>query len=453
MVKFPFSSVCFLALVACASAAHAEDGNLPSQIQSWLGNTDPNNETTSIHGQATEIIQGYPAFDAPYSGAHSLSLQPQTRNTTTGTLFLGTRLWQGAEVYYNPELYEGVGLSRGEGTAGFPNGDATRAGDYGFTTGDARIFLRQVIGLGGPTEQIAAGQNQLATTEDVSRITLTVGKFSPTDIFDNNAYSHDPRSQFMNWSLMDSAAWDYPSNGRGYADGFAIELNQEKWALRYGAFLMTKIGNLDTMPMRGFDNLGQVAELEERYTIDNNPGKLHFMVFLNRDGAGNFQDALALGGNINDAMASVEQYGAIKYGFAINAEQQLTDSLGAFVRLSWDNGKTEDIDFTQVDESLAVGLSMSGKKWNRPDDTWGIAAVVNGLSADQKKYVEAGGEGLAIGDGQLNYKPEMIMETYYSWQITSAVAISPDYQFVANPGYNSDRGPVHIFAARVHIAF
>jgi high affinity Mn2+ porin len=448
------SSVFFmgLAFYSFTSAAYADDPSLSSRFQTLIGNTDPTQEDWSLHGQATEIYQGYPSFHAPYNGANSLSPQAQERNTTTGTLFLGRRLWEGAEAYYDPEWYEGKGLSSSFGVAGFPNGEANKAGSWGFKENPARLFIRQVIGLGGPTEQIDSGQNQLAGKEDISRITITAGKFAASDIFDTNAYSNAPRTQFLNWSLINSAAWDYPANARGYSRGVAIEFNQESWALRYGAFMEPENPNANDLVFHGVNNVGQVAELEERYKIGDNPGKTHFLVFYNRNREADYSDALGAP-DVNETIATARQYGGGKYGFAINAEQQLVDGVGAFTRLSWNDGKTEEWMFTQVDESAAVGLSINGRRWGRPDDTWGIASVINGISSDQRKFLEQGGLGIIVGDGRLNYSPEMIFETYYAFKLTQYATLSPDYQFIANPGYNADRGPVNIFAARLHVEF
>jgi high affinity Mn2+ porin len=441
-----------LAITGLAFASYADDDVLASKFQALAGNTDPNQEDWSLHGQATEILQGYPSFPASYSGANSLSPESQWKNTTTATLFLGRRLWEGAEVYMDRELYEGKGLDDALGVAGFPNGEANKAGSWPIKTNDARLFIRQVIGLGGPTEQIAADQNQLAEKEDISRITFTAGKFAATDIFDNNSYTHDPRTQFLDWSLMDSAAWDYPANSRGYTNGLAAELNQEHWAVRYGVFMEPEEPNQSDLVFHGANNVGQVAELEERYKIDGNPGKLHFLVFYNRNREADYSDALGMP-DVNAAIADARSYGGVKYGFAINAEQQLADGIGAFARLSWNNGQTEEWMFTDVSESAAIGLSLDGKRWEQEGDVWGIAGVINGISADQRAFLEQGGYGILIGDGQLSYSPEAILETYYSIKITQYAALTPDYQFIANPGYNTARGPVNVFSARLHVAF
>jgi len=442
-----------VAIMCIAHAACADDDtSLSARFQQWIGNTDPTHEDWSLHGQATEIVQGYPGFPASYSGANSLSSSDQVRNSTTATLFLGRRLWEGAAVYMDRELYEGIGLSDTYGIAGFPNGEANKAGSWSIKTNDARLFVRQVIGLGGHTEQIAPDQNQLADVEDISRVTLTAGKFAANDIFDNNSYSHDARSQFLNWALIDSGAWDYPANSRGYNNGAVIELNQEKWALRYGIFMEPYTANSSDFVWHGLTNAGQVAELEERYTIDKNPGKIRLLLFFNSNREAYLSDVLGAA-DVNAALLAARHYGNDKYGFAINAEQQLTDGIGAFARPSWNDGITESWMFTEIDESVSGGLSISGKLWGRPDDTWGIAGMVNGLSSNERKFFEEGGYGILIGDGNLSYAPETIFESYYAFKINQYMTFSPDYQFVLNPAYNADRGPVNIFAGRLHLEF
>ncbi len=452
MKKALFSFICALAVSGINFSVNAEEGSVSSQFQALIGNTNPEQEDWSLHGQGTEIIQGYPSFPAAYSGANSLVSEAQWKNTTTATLFIGRRLWKGAAVYWDRELYEGKGLSNTLGVAGFPNGEANKAGSWPIKTNNARMFIRQVIGFGGPTEQIEADQNQLAGREDISRLTLTAGKFAANDMFDNNSYSHDPRTQFLNWALMDSAAWDYPANARGYTDGVALELNQDNWALRYGVFMEPEQPNQSDLVFHSVNNVGQVAELEERYKIQDNPGKLRFLVFLNRNREAHLSDVLDAP-DVNAALIRSRSYGGSKYGFAINAEQKLTDDVGAFTRFSWNDGKTEEWMFTDINESAAAGLSLDGKRWGRPEDTWGIAGVVNAISSDQRKFLEQGGLGILVGDGRLSYSPEMILETYYALKIIRYVTFSPDYQFIANPGYNTDRGPVSIFAARLHMEF
>jgi len=429
----------------------------PSSAEQKPGSETPAYEDWQAHFQATGIYQAYPSFSADYSGPESLNSAGQQRHTDTATAFLGARVWNGGELYFNPEFAQGIGFDNTFGVAGFPNGDAEKSGGYTGRVIGERLFIRQTFGLGGETENIESDQNQLAGAKDISRITFTLGKLAANDIFDNNSYSHDPRTQFMNWALMDSGAWDYPADARGYTYGAVAELNQKNWALRYGAFTENQVPNGKVVNPHGFDSLGNVVELEERYKLNEMPGTTRFLVFLNSARMGTFSDALdtasTTGENVNTAIAATRKYGNIKYGFAINAEQKLTDDLGAFTRISWNNGQTEDWSFTNIDQSLAVGLSLQGKRWGRDDDTVGLAGVINGISKDQQDFLSDGGLGILIGDGKLNYCLESILETYYSYKITSYLSVTPDYQFVLNPAYNQDRGPVSIFSGRLHVEF
>lgn len=427
------------ALAFLAGLAHASGPDTPVSPEEW-----------SVHAQATGVLQGYPAFAAPYSGPESLPSHGQTQETFTSSLYLGRSLWDGGEVYVNPEILQGIGLAHSFGVAGFPNGEATKAGTMDPRLNLSRLFIRQTFGFGGPTETVEAGPNQLAKTEDISRLTLTAGKIAATDMFDGNRYSHDSTTQFLNWSLMDSGAWDFPADAKGYTEGIALEYNQQTWTLRYGAFLEPEILNGERLARHGDGSVGQVAQLDERYLAWQQPGTVRFLVFYNRNHAGNFSDALALPGNVSDTIDQTRSYGTPKYGFAISADQQLGSDLGAFLRLSWNDGKTEDWAFTQIDHSVAGGLSLQGTRWGRGDDTVGAAIALNGISSQQQQFLQAGGSGLIIGDGQLHYGLESIFESYYAYKILPSLTATADYQFILNPAYNQDRGPVNVFAARLH---
>jgi high affinity Mn2+ porin len=103
---------------------------------------------------------------------------------------------------------------------------------------------------------------------------------------------------------------------------------------------------------------------------------------------------------------------------------------------------------------VSGGVSINGRSWGRTDDTIGIAGVVNGISRAHVAFLNAGGLGILIGDGQLtNYGLEQIFEAYYSYALNSSTKLTFDYQFVANPGYNADRGPANVFSGRVHWQF
>jgi high affinity Mn2+ porin len=412
------------------------------------------NDDWSVYGDATAIYQGYPSFHAAYSGPQSLPSSAQGNNLEVADLFIGRRLWEGGAIYIDPQFYRGFGLNGSLGVAGFPDGEANKGGSVYVNPELARAYLQQIIGLGGPTETLERGPNQLREVADVSRLTITGGKFSYTDQFDSNAYSHDPETQFMNWGFMDSLAWDWAQDTKGFAWGGVLELNQKNWALRYGAMVPVNEVNGDRFRLHGGNELDHALELEERYSFLGRPGKTRFLVFYNRERAGDFEEALAMGGDINTALADTREYGRVEYGFALNMEQQLKDDLGAFARLSWNNGAVENLGFTQADQSVAAGLSLQGKRWQRDDDVAGFAVAVNGVSGEQRKALQAGYvTGLVIGDGSLRYSGESILESYYNYKLTDYAFLGPDYQLVINPAYNTDRGPVSIFALRLNAKF
>jgi high affinity Mn2+ porin len=409
----------------------------------------------SVHFQGTGVYQGYPAFHSPYQGPNSLTGDTQLRETLSATAFLGRRLpWEGGALYFNPEIDQGFGLSHTEGVEGFPNGEAEKGGEQTPKPNVARLFLRQIFGLGGPQENIEDDQNQLAGPVDVSRVTVTAGKFAPSDIFDDNQYAHDPRTQFLNSDFWESVAWDYPADAKGFTDGVAVELNQSGWALRGGWFLEPKIANQRDLDPRFLKRYGTVVELETRHEIWGEPGKLRWLVFANRAPQGNLDDAVAYAEETGQPATILPfRRDSWKFGVALNLEQAITDDLGAFSRLSWNDGRTEGWAFTDVDSSITAGLSLKGTRWSRPKDTVGLGLAVNMLSKAARNFFAAGGTGILAGDGQLSYAAERVLETYYNVTLTEAVSMALDYQFADDPAFNEARGPVSIFAARLHLAF
>ena len=141
-------------------------------------------------------------------------------------------------------------------------------------------------------------------------------------------------------------------------------------------------------------------------------------------------------------------------GVSLNLEQQVSETVGVFARAGWADGNVEPWDFTDIDRTLSGGVSMNGKHWGRPDDTIGIAGVINNIAGVHQAFFNAGGLGILIGDGQLpNPGLEKIFETYYSYALSPSTGVSFDYQFINNPAYNTDRGPVNAFAVRLHAQF
>ena len=422
-------------------------GNLTPKISL----TDPESDRWEIHGQTTFLPQGYPAFRAPYSGPNSLTPAPQLQETWSNSLYLNARLWEGGEVYYNPELLQGFGLNDTVGVAGFPSGEAQKSNFPYPHYNTSRLFVRQTFGFGGEQEDLASGPMQLAGKADVSRLTLQAGKFSVIDVFDGNSYAKDSRKDFMNWSIWAPGAFDYTADKLGLSYGATAELNQKQWALRSGYFLMDAVSNSNNFDTNVFRRGEYVIELETRYSLFSQPGKLRTIAWLNSAFSGSYRETLdnpAFGVDIAQTRT-----GRIKYGYVINLEQALSDEVGLFGRWSWNDGKTEIMAFTDIDASLSLGASIKGTKWGRPDDVIGIGGAINALSRNHRDFIAAGGLGPLIGDGQLNYRRERILETYYAFALNKALTFTADYQFVANPAYNADRGPVSIFSGRLHGEF
>jgi high affinity Mn2+ porin len=405
----------------------------------------------SAHGQATLVSQGNWKFRSPYEGPNSLTPNLNYRTTATATLYLDARIWEGGEVIFNPEMAGGQGLSQTLGLAGFPNGEATRVGLIQPTPYVARLLYKQTWELGGEMEKVEDGPNRIAGQRAVDRLTVRIGKMAATDIFDDNTFSHDPRTQFLNWALMYNGAWDYPANTRGYTYGATVELNHKDWAVRYGVFAEPTVANGQDIDPRFLQANGHALEWEQRYAWREQAGKLRLMAYLNNAHMGDYRESLQLQPTNPDITAT--RVYRVKYGFGLNWEQKISEELGVFARLGWNDGHTESWAFTEIDATGALGLLLAGKRWCRPGDTVGVALVVNGLSNGHRDYLAAGGLGFIIGDGRLRYGEEEILESFYNWQIKQGINVTFDFQGVNNPAFNRDRGPVAIAGARVHFEF
>jgi high affinity Mn2+ porin len=419
------------------------------------GEAPPAAEQYSFHGQVTWVPQGYPSFRAAYSGPESLPPQAHVAENFVTDAFLGVGLWQGAAIYFNPEIDEGFGVGNTFGIAGFPSAFAYKLGKSEPYVRDQRYFLRQTIGLGGGIEQIEAGANQLAGPVDANRLTFTVGKYAVTDIFDDNKYAHDPTSTFLNWTIIDMGAFDYAGDSWGFTYGATGEWKQDWWTARAGVFQLSQTPSGEVIEPVLFRQFQPVVEFEERHNIWDQPGKLKFLFYANDGFMGSFNQAVQEGfaaGTTPD-ITSVRAR-RVKVGGGVNLEQQITPSLGLFARLSMATGQYETFDFTAVNRSESAGFVFNGDLWGREKDQIGIGGVLNGISHAYANYLAAGGvNDIILGDGALSYSGERILETYYKFAIADGVHVTADYQFVDNPGYNLARGPVSLFALRFHAEF
>ncbi len=433
-----------LALLCAASPALAQETATPA---SPAGEGEAR---FSLHAQLTYQLQGHGAFDAPYSGPNSFESRKEIRGSYTTTFFLGARPWRGGELYVDPELIAGSGVSRVLGLAAPPNGETYRVDSPQLKVNLGRLFLRQTWDLGGAREAVADDQNQVAGSRARRRVVLTAGKLSGTDIFDLNAYAHDARTQFNNWSLWANAAWDYPADTRGYTWGLAVEWVRDAWALRLGSFLEPQEANGLFFDHHVRQAHGDVLEIEHDHRLGGRPGAVRFLAFRNRARMGSYAEALAASPVLPDITAT-RQPGRTKYGFGLNAEQELTADLGAFARLGWNDGRTEAWAFTEVERTASVGLALAGRAWRRPLDHCGLALGENGLGPEHRLYLAAGGLGFMLGDGRLRYGAEHVADAFYAVALAPHLTISVEIERYANPGFNRDRGPLTVYGARLHL--
>jgi high affinity Mn2+ porin len=406
----------------------------------------------NIHGQTTFVSQYAAPFRAPVSGQNSLAANAG-RETLDVDLYLGFRPWKGAEIWIDPEIDQGFGLSGTFGVAGFPSAEAYKVGDSYPYARIPRAFLRQTIDLGGDTQKVDAGFNQFAGTQTSDRIVITAGKFSVVDIFDKNKYANDPRNDFLNWTAVNTGSFDYAADAWAFTYGSAVEWYAGQWTFRGGVFDGPAVPNSSDLDPT-FGQFQMVGEVERRYELWGQPGKVLVTGYLTRARLGNFTDAVQLGamsGTTPD-LSLVRTY-TTKMGISGNLEQQILPGVGLFARAGYTPGNLETYAFTDDQATLAGGASVSGKFWDRPNDTVGIVGILNTISKAEEAYLAAGGLTALIGDGSLaNPGAEKILEAYYTlpvntWQLTF------DYQFITNPAYNRDRGPVSVVASRLHTQF
>jgi carbohydrate-selective porin OprB len=317
-----------------------------------------------------------------------------------------------------------------------------------------------MIHAGPGLTRLEPGVNHVGGAVPAHRVVVTAGKVSTTDLFDVNSYAGNPRTQFLNWTINNIGAYDAASDLRGYTHGLAIEWEHPDWALRVGSFQMPRSAGGPNLSWDLLQAHGDQLEAEFRPRVlgpRSSPMIVRLLAFRNQASMGDYQEALRLArgtGRPPDVRLTRKE-GAVKYGFGLNLERSLADqaATGVFMRLGWNEGEKESFAFTEADRSFSIGGQVSGVRWRRPDDRWGLAYSMNGLSSPHRRYLEAGGTGFQLGDGRLSYGPEQILETYYSFHVNRHVSLSLDYQFIFNPGYNRDRGPISLPGVRLHVHF
>ena len=429
------------------------------QSDTSTGSTAPSEPATpenwAVHGQSTFTGIYQPAFTSPYRGPQSLDPGSRARETWDVTLYGGYRPWSGAEIWVNAEVDQGFGPSNTFGLAGYVSAEAYKLGSADPYVRVPRLLFRQTVDLGGEMQGVAPDLNQLGGSQTANRVVLTIGKFSSFDVFDTNKYAHDPRNDFLNWSLVDAGSFDQAGDAWGFSYGAAAEWYQDWWTIRGGIFDLPTVPQYEYLDPHLFHQNQFVAEMEERHTLFGQDGKVKLSGFYSRGLFGSYAQATALGlaTGTTPSVLNVLRYRG-KGGGSVNVEQAITDVLGFFFRAGLQDGTSSVTSYTDIDNTISFGFSLAGTQWRRPDDTVGIGFANNGISRHFKDYLNAGGLGIIVGDGKLpNSGPERLMEAFYSLAVHKGINITADYQFVDNPAYNRDRGPVNFLGTRLHAEF
>lgn len=443
-------------LVWCGGALGAEAPSATAQpaVPSSDPATDDGDVTTerwALHAQSTVIEQGELGFVSPYRGENSLDPSPRGREAVNATLFAGGSPWAGAQIWANPEFEQGAALSDSRGVAGYLNAEAPRGGSSAPVVRLQRLFLAQTVNLGGKLEHVDGDENVLAGYRRTDRIVLTIGKFAVGDIFGVNDIAGDSSDDFLNASILSVGSFDAAGDYSGYTYGLASEYYRGPWAWRLGVFDMTSApdgGALDV----GFGQFQIVGEVERRFIAWGRGGSFRVTAFNSRARMGDYADAVREG-LLNGSAPNVDDVQSYRNraGVSFDLQQAVTRDLGLFLRAGWADGHVQSREFADIDQSVNGGIVLQGRSWGRQDDEIGLAFAVNQISASFKSYLDHGGLGLAVGDGELPHSgSENIVECFYRWSVSDAAHVTLDYQLVDNPAYNRDRGPVSVLAIRVH---
>ncbi len=408
-----------------------------------------------VSGQINLIRQQDPSFYTKYTGSNSFEPGKEHATSRVETVYTGFRISRELEILTDFESAGGAGLSNALGIAGFPNVDVVRNPSLAQTPYVSRIMLHYTIPLGKGTTEVTRNPLSLAPIVPARRLELRAGKMSTVDFFDLNSVGSDSHLQFMNWAIVNNGAFDYAADTRGYTYGLVAELYAGKWAARFGEMLMPTVANGIKLDWDIARARGENFELEYHpELLSKRATVVRALSFVNHANMGNYRDAINGYLSGRDSVPDVTLYrkqGTVKYGFGLNAEQELTPLWRAFARLGWNEGANESFAYTEIDRTGEIGTDFRGNPWRRSLDKVGAAVVVNGLSGDHRRYLELAGLGFILGDGGLNYGQEKIFETYYTAHVWRGISAAGDYQYVANPGYNQDRGPVSVFSIRIHI--
>lgn len=421
--------------------------------ENWLARIEE--QGWFLRGQMTNTLLAHPRFRSPYRGPNSLSPKRDSTAMQTIDIVIGRRLWHNAEVVAVPSPTRGYGFSDNRGLGALSNAEAFHSGTTDWDFNLARLFIRQTIDLSYDAYGVDDDPMRFTGPLALERITLTAGKVAVWDFFDNNRYAHDARGQFLNYALVGAGAVDFAGDPAGYNHGAVFEWENGAWATRLGAFQVARNQGSDFLDAKVLQGRQLLFQLDRFWWAGLRPGALRLLVGSSRTRAARYEDLTrAVLSGADAAVAERLRAYRSKAMVALNAEQALTDTLGAFARLGWNDGRSQNFMFTEMDWSVSGGLSLNGLGWGRHGDTVAIGANLGGLHAPQRRYLAAGGLGFVIGDGRLpRYAPEVIVEAYYQAQLVPGLTAAVDAQLIANPAYNAQRGPVAIGALRLRAAF
>lgn len=446
------------------------------QILSEHGKHNLEDESWNAYLQFTYISVWKAGFPAPYTNANGStnSLLPTAENSFTGsaTLYVGARLWKNGEAYIVPELLSERPFSQARGLGGaIPDFEVEKGGSETPKLYLSRVYLKQTFGFGGQKVVKESGQQQLRKQYDSRRLVLVLGNFSVLDFFDRNAFDIDPRQGFFNLGFVTYTAYDFGANARGYTWGALSEFYWDHWAIRFGRIAPPKNPNQLPIDFRLLRYYGDQLELEHHHRFRGQDGQLRVLAYRNRENIARFSDAVAAfeaDPEKNATTCTGFNYGSnnagapdlcwarkpnVKIGAGVFGEQYVARDMGVFSRAMISDGKTEVDSYTSADRSFSLGALAKGSAWARPRDLAGLGVNLNWISKSHVDYLRLGGIDGFIGDGRINPGAESAVEVFYSFNFRKSFWLSGDYQHVANPAFNADRGPVNFFGLRVHGEF
>jgi high affinity Mn2+ porin len=443
-------------LLLLSAAARAKNPEQPETAPQSGELTFIDHETPRpywIGAEINSILQYHPSFPAAYSGPNSF--HPDSEYAISGlmTFFSTYKPYKLTEIILDFEIALGGGLSTALGVAGFTNLDVVRNPALGTEPYIARLQVHQLIPLSRTWER-NSDHSPISSFDWVPRhrLEIRVGKLSTADLFDVNPAGSDSHLQFMNWTVDNNGAYDYAADTRGYTYGFVVEYQGPIVEARFGFLMMPTVANGIQLDWDLANSNANNFEVELKYSRrDDWRGTLRLLGYLNHARMGDYQEAIDAAGGGRPDITAHRHAGNYKYGFGANLVQELGGLARLFSRGGWNDGHAESFAYTEVDDTFEIGADLAGRWWRRPNDKIGLAFVTNGLSGPHRRYLQLGGLGFLLGDGNLNYGRENIVELYYNLQAYRGFYVAGDFQYLGNPGYNQDRGPAYVFSLRGHI--